>query len=174
MEGRHELEERDALLNEVLEYHEYAKRVTDDYYKLGKKWGFYKSCFLFFMTACLLASPLLAVATTWGWIVLLGAVVANVLGNSFFGAKVASCFSWGGMWGGVQYYLESIANEVHASDTEDEDERKVMRGELRCMIRQMRKLRSASWGAFFKWNPNLIRVSSLNPFPGGADAEWDL
>ena len=78
------------------------------------------------------------------------------------------------MWGGVQYYLESIANEVHASDTEDEDERKVMRGELRCMIRQMRKLRSASWGAFFKWNPNLIRVSSLNPFPGGADAEWDL
>ena len=170
-----DVEDRQGLLDKILEYHDYAKRVTNEYYKFAKRWTFYKSCFLFFMVSCLVMGTFLALTTEWGWTVLLGAVAANFFGNSYFGAKVASGWSLGGMWGGVQYYLEFIANEVHESEPQDSDEREEMRCELRCMVRQMRELKDsvASWRNLAEGvNVNRIQVPSLKRFPGGRDAEW--
>ena len=81
------------------------------------------------------------------------------------------------MWGGVQYYLEFIANKVHESEPEEGDQREEMRCELRCMVRQMWKLKDsvASWRDLAEGvSVNRIQVQSLKPFPGGRDAEWEL
>lgn len=166
-------EERQALLTDALEYHNYADRVMNDYYKFAKQWTFYKSCFLGFMVLCMLVGAILVFTMKWGWAVLLGAVAANFFGNSFFGARVASGWSLGGMWGGVQYHLSAIIHELHENEVVEDAEE--MRYDLRCMVKQMRLLKDsvASWRDLVEGvSVNRIQVPSLNPFPQGRDTGW--
>jgi len=161
--------ERQAFAEKVNEYGAYAERVWKHYYALAKRWTFYKSCFLAVVFVAALVVIVLGAGTVWLWVGLIGLVPVNVLGNSLFGARVASCWSWGGMWSAMEPQLGYLRWFVGPADPDSEDleawtaNSERLRAKLRRLDEQMEVLRSHAKRD--PEDPDLIEVASLYPHP---------
>ena len=165
-------QERLALARDVAEHLEYAARVSDDYYKLAKRIGFYKSYFIVAVFVAAIAVILLWVGTLWMWFGLLVLAAVNFLGNSFLGQKNADCWSWGGLWAGLAYQLRRrVENETHEEDQEDLEE---VRNKLYAVSEQMEALRWEARKDYISPDSRRIEVPALYPYPtigGGQKGE---
>lgn len=163
--------EQQARNRKVAEYLDYAQRVREEYYSLAKRFGFYKSCFLFAVFGAALAVILLWVGTAWIWVGLLVLAVVNVLGNSFLGAMTASSWSIGGVWADLEHQLRRIAHEADQGEKDILDESRI---QLRAVSEQMDAVRHGLVGRWLSWDPTLIEVPSLYPYPStDADKKWE-
>lgn len=167
-------EERLALTRDVAEHLEYAGRVRDDYFKLAKRIGFYKSYFIVAVFVAVIAVIFLWMGTLWMWVGLLVLVAVNVLGNSYLGQKNGDCWIWAGLWAGLEWQLRRrVENEVH----EDLEE---ARNNLYAVSEQMEALRSEASRDLIRlisYSDRIrrIEVRALYPHPtisGGQKGPW--
>ena len=162
-------QERLALARDVADHHAYAYRVSEDYFRLGKRIGFYKSYFIVAVCVVGLSLILLVADAPWMWVSLLVLAAVNLIGNAFLGQKSGDCWARGGVWGGLAYQL-SLRMEEGETEEGDQGSLEEARSRLHAVSEHMEALR---WEA--RRDRIVPEVRVLYPYPaigGGQKSGW--